>query len=43
VDIREIMIDFWENDYPNLHAGSGVRASTRIPSTIIHGREMFDL
>lgn len=44
VRVRSKIEAFWRNDdYSELDAGSGVRASTRIPSTILHGREMFDV
>lgn len=43
IDIEERIKDFWSEDQPGLRTGSGVRASTRIPTTIPFGRELFDL
>jgi hypothetical protein len=42
-EIEEIIKKFWEEEPPELKAGSGVRASTRIPTTIHLGRSLFNL
>lgn len=39
--IREKVIEFWGNQPNGLQAGSGIRASTRIPTTIPIGRQIF--
>jgi len=41
--VEEIIMNFWGQEQPELKAGSGVRASTRLPTTIPLGRKLFDL
>lgn len=40
-DIREKVVSFWRDIPSELRVGSGVRASTRIPTTILFGRNLF--
>jgi hypothetical protein len=43
IELEDLVKDFWSEDQPDLKSGSGVRASTRIPTTITFGRRLFDL
>ena len=40
-DIRAKVVHFWTNYPQEIRAGSGIRASTRIPTTIHYGRNLF--
>lgn len=41
IDVEERVKRFWSEEQPGLQAGSGVRASSRIPTTIKIGRRIF--
>lgn len=41
--VKSLISKFWKKDISSLKTGSGVSASTRIPSTIPYGRELFNI